>query len=256
MWHPVGINRRTMVMLAGAAGVVVGVPRLMQWAAPLPETRPLRSLPGFTVMRSGAVTGGSAALAGLNSAAAPPEATIAAIRADPAAALFDAPQDDTETEAVPIAVFTDVNCPNCRVISATLVNWLMEGRSDIAVTFHELPLLGPSSVTAARVALAAGLQGGYLPVHHRLMQGRFRPSPAFIRTLADEAGLDADRIQSDMFSPKVEAKLRHAKALAYVLGVPGTPATVIDRTLVIGALSDRNLSRLIRRAKGGLAIEA
>lgn len=248
-----GLNRRSVLMLGGAVGIVLGTPRLLQWGAPLPDARPLRSLPGFSVMRSGAVTGSGAALTGFNARPAPPEARIDAIRADPMAALYDLPEGGLARGTVPLAVFTDVNCPNCRVLSATLVAWLREGRDDLSVTFHELPLLGPTSVSAARVALAAGLQGGYLPVHDRLMQGRFRPSPVFIRTLAEDAGLDPVQMQADMTAPEVDARLRRAADLAYVLGLPGTPGMVIDKTLVIGAQDAPMLSRLIRRAKAGLA---
>lgn len=238
------LTRRSLGVLAVAGAVVIGTPKLLRLAAPLPETRPMRDLPGFEVVRSGPLTSNSPALAGIDRRDAPPDQEIAAIRANPAATLFDAPQPGR----VPLAVFTDVNCPNCRQISATLAAWIHDDSQPIHVTWHELPLLGPTSLTAARAALAAGMQGAYLSVHEQMMQSRFRPSPAYIRDLAATAGIDADQMFEDMPSPEVDRQLARSKALAYVFGIPGTPAMVIKNTLVIGALSETHLRRMIRQA--------
>lgn len=235
------LTRRTVLSLAGLAGFALGAPALLRQIAPLPQARPLARFPGFERLDTGTL---NTPLATLGTAAQrPPEARLAAIHADPEAALFHTTRPNT----VPIAVFTDVNCPNCRALSATFVAWATE-RTDLDITFHELPLLGPTSASAARLALAAELQGGYLAVHHRLMQSRFRPSPAFIRDVAADAGLDAARLSADLTAPEVEARLNQSAALAYAMGIPGTPAMVIGRTLVVGALDVRQINRLIRRA--------
>lgn len=55
------LNRRSLGILAVGAAVVVGTPPLLRWSAPLPDTRPLRGLPGFYMMRTGALTAASPA---------------------------------------------------------------------------------------------------------------------------------------------------------------------------------------------------
>ncbi|WP_172326821.1 DsbA family protein [Mangrovicoccus sp. HB161399] len=238
------LSRRSLLLAAGAAAAVLGVPRALRHFAPLPPAEPIPGLPGFRRIESGGITL-PPALAGMEgSTSAGIGAEIAAVRRDPAAALFGAPRPGT----VPVAVFTDVNCPNCRQIEPLLLDWAENRQDRASMAWHELPLLGPTSESAARAALAAGLQGGYLPVHARLMQSRFRPSPAYLRDLAQAAGLDADRMAADMQGPEVEAALRHARALAHVFAIPGTPALAIGRTLAIGALGDAQMNRLLSRA--------
>ena len=62
---------------------------------------------------------------------------------------------------------------------------------------------------------------------------------------AQELGLDADRLTRDVDGEPVANGLRKSKVLASALGVIGTPATVIGRTLVLGAISPADLDHLI-----------
>ncbi len=66
---------------------------------------------------------------------------------------------DPPPDRVPVAIFTDYACPYCRTLEAQL-----DADAEalgLAIRRHELPILGPSSVTAARGALAAARQGRY-----------------------------------------------------------------------------------------------
>lgn len=234
--------RRALTLALVAGGIVMGVPWAIRRFQPFPPTEPIPGVPGFYRMNTGGISYGNPALVGVEATATP---NTEAWQGDPRPGLF-APHS---VDQVPLAVFTDVNCPNCRVLSGAVVDWQTSRRSDIAVRWHELPLLGPPSVLAARAALAAEQQGGYLDMHHKLMQNRFRPSPTYLRQLAQDSGLDPDRLQADMDGLEVAKRLRDSAALAALFRIPGTPATVIGNTLVIGALSKLELDRLIARAK-------
>ena len=148
-----------------------------------------------------------------------------------------------------MASFSDYNCPYCRVATEDLAAIEARSGGSVRVRWHELPLLGPGSEAAARAALAADRQGAYPAMHARLMRARLLPTPVYLEEAASALGLDADRLLADMTSPEVEARLDRSAAAADAFGLPGTPAMVVGRTVVVGALGDRALERLIERER-------
>ena len=184
-------------------------------------------------MPRGSVSAGqSPALIGLD----PPEADRAPPPADLCAALFDDPADT----ALPVAFFTDHYCPNCRSLARTL-----EAQDGISLTLHELPVLGPGSVTAARAALAAGQQNSRPAFHHRMQRSAFSPTPDYLRDVARGLGLDAGRFLADMDGADVDAALRRQTSLAASLGFGAVPVAVVGRTVVVGDIPAGTLSRLV-----------
>ena len=242
-----GSGRRG-ALAAGAAALAVGAG---WWAArpPAPTFEPHPSMPGFRRLAAGATSSGgagrAAGLVGLPGAAAPGVDTArGAVRADPCRALFGGP---VPPGVVPVASFSDHACPCCRVLSERLAAMAAGSGGAVRVGWHELPLLGRGSETAARAALAAGRQGAYPAMHARLMRSGFRVMPAYVEAVAREMGLDAPRLPADMTDPSVEAALRRSAALADLFGFPGTPATVVGRTVLLSAIGERALARLVER---------
>lgn len=88
------------------------------------------------------------------------------VRADPCAALFG---EATADGALPIATFSDFNCPYCRVLEGDLAG-VLAADPGLRLVRHELPLLGAASASAARAVLAADLQGGYEAMKARLLR--------------------------------------------------------------------------------------
>ena len=101
-------------------------------------------------------------------------------------------------------------------------------RPGVRVELREYPILGEGSARAARLALAADLQGRYLDVHLALMErtdgfeGEDLPEE-----LAERLGLDAARLRADMASPEVASRIEANRRLAGRLGVTGTPAFLV-----------------------------
>lgn len=229
-------NRRTLI---GAAGLGLAVWAANRWLnrVPQPDFEPVPGLPGFRRMRAGPVTGGALdPFLGLDAPRKPaPRIPDEAV----CRALFR----ETRADAVPVAFFTDYNCPYCRRLSGELQTRAAEGR--ITITWHELPLLGERSETAARAALAAGRQGAYAAFHARLMRSRALPEPPYLRALAEGAGLDPARLVADMEADIVDARLRTARGLASRFGFYATPALVVGRTAVLGNVRPARLDALI-----------
>ena len=193
------------------------------------ETRPIKGLPGFRYLEAGPSTGNL------------PDPLIGLDRTHPPAESLDGLSDaDPAPGIVPVASFSDYNCTYCRILTK-----LLPDIPGIEITWHELPLLGESSITGAKAALAAELQGAYLPMHGRLMRSGFRINSAYVRQVAQDLGLDAGRLMRDMEGPGVAARLNRSARLASRFGIYGTPALVVGRILVLGNINRADLMALI-----------
>lgn len=232
------LNRRAILRLAAGAAVIAaaygaaaGLRRLME---PDLAFEPIAGLPGFRRMAGGPVSAGALLLAGLDDPATdplPPGSLCAQ--------LFASQRPDLPQ----IAYFSDSRCIHCRVLSPLL--HALETEDVAAITWHDLPLLGQASVLAARAALAARAQGAYDIFHRRLMGSPVLPTKHHLETLAQEAGIDPDRLVQDMESPAVTQQLATTAALARRFGFIGTPALVVGRTAVLGRVDRRLLLRLL-----------
>ena len=71
----------------------------------------------------------------------------------------------------------DYRCPYCK----KLTNIIADMRADnVRIVYKEWPILGDSSLLAARAGLAADKQGKYLAFHTRLMNSRLIPTATYI----------------------------------------------------------------------------
>ncbi|MGR3542243.1 MAG: DsbA family protein [Hasllibacter sp.] len=243
-----GPRRRLLVgALAAAGGYAVlghGLPALMASRRGI-EFAPLDRPAGFRRIAGGArSTGAFDPFAGLDGpAGGRGRGDGDGIGAELCATLFAGWPG--AAAGVPIASFSDYNCPICRVTTRRLAGLreVEEGRAHL--TWHELPILGETSLLAARAALAADRQGAYAAFHDRLLRSPFEPTRGYLAAVADDLGLDAGRLAADMASDAVEERIGDALALRDLFGFAGTPAIVVGRTVVEGDVDARTLSRLI-----------
>ncbi len=91
---------------------------------------------------------------------------------------------------VPIVEFFDYNCGYCKKAFGDLAK-AVEQDPKIKLILNELPILSKGSEEAARVALAAGLQGKYWDVHRALLgiRGGVNQATA-LKAIEKIAGLD------------------------------------------------------------------
>lgn len=153
---------------------------------------------------------------------------------------------DLKTTQVPMASFSDYYCPFCRLQTKRLADLAKTRTREVAVAWHELPLLGEVSNTAAKAALAAKRQGAYVEFHDRLMRTPFSATPEYLSRLAKDIGVDEDRLIADMNGEEVAVELENSAALSRAFAFFGTPALVIGRTVVQGQVSDRMIDRIIQ----------
>lgn len=148
---------------------------------------------------------------------------------------------------VTLVEFYDYACAYCRA-SLPAIAQLMKDDPKLRVVYRELPILGPQSVEAARLALAASKAGKFSQFHDALY-GAGRPAPDTLAIAARTAGIASAIPQDAAF----EAELRKNFQLAGQLGATGTPLFVVGNRVMNGAVGYEVLKKAIadaRSAKG------
>ncbi|MFH7565112.1 DsbA family protein [Oceanimonas smirnovii] len=151
---------------------------------------------------------------------------------------------------IEMVYFTDYNCPYCHRLNQTLLE-VLKGEPELKIIVKDLGILGPDSVKAARLALAAAQEAPkqYEELHQAMMSQK-RVQAAALATIAEKAGLDAASLQKAADSKDIADKLNQNLTLFRALGLNGTPALVFpDGTLVPGAIDEAGLKDILKKQK-------
>ncbi len=148
-----------------------------------------------------------------------------------------------EKPEVTMTYFFDYACGYCRTSNPDIERLLKEDKG-LRVVYRELPILGPESVTAARVSLAASKAGKFAQYHDALYAAG-RPGPESVTAAARTAGIPA----APSNDPAQEAELRANMTLASQLGATGTPLFVIGNRVINAAVGYEGLKEAIEAAR-------
>ncbi|PKR57433.1 DsbA family protein [Thalassospira lohafexi] len=140
---------------------------------------------------------------------------------------------------VTVIEFFDYHCGYCKRALDGVMEIVENSDGKVRTIFVELPILREESATAARAALAAAKQGKYMEVHQAFMTNRGLLDEDRINDLAAAAGVDVDQMRADMQSPEINGMLAQYSAMAQTVGISGTPAFIINGTMVSGADMER-----------------
>jgi protein-disulfide isomerase len=144
---------------------------------------------------------------------------------------------------VTLVEFFDYACPYCKASNADVARLVAEDKG-LRVVYRELPILGPESVTAARLSLAASQAGRFNQFHDALYDAG-RPAPDTNARAASTAGI-ARELKPD---PKGEAELRRNFDMASKLGATGTPLFVVGDRVLNGAVGYEQLKAAVAKAR-------
>lgn len=162
---------------------------------------------------------------------------LKAVIASNAAEIFREPNASLAGNAdgdITVVEWFDYNCGFCKRGLSEVVK-LVERDPKVRVVFKELPILSKGSEEAAKIALAAKRQGKYWEIHRALLSARGQANEASALKIAEQHGLDMDKLKKDMASPEVQAELDHSELLAKKMGINGTPHFVIGDRSIPGA---------------------
>lgn len=140
--------------------------------------------------------------------------------------------------------FTDYACTYCRR-SLPDVQALIAADPQLKVVTRELPILGPGSVAAARVALLAARQGKYAAFHDAMF-ALGPPTEASITAAARKVGIDTGPLAKP--DPQIEAELARNIDFARQLGISGTPAWIAGDQVLSGAIGREALAQALTKS--------
>ena len=143
-----------------------------------------------------------------------------------------------------IVEFFDYQCGYCKKMLRVLIKATNEN-PDLRVILKEYPILGPVSFTAAQASLASLKQDKYKDFHQSLMLMNGRISERAIFKVAEEVGLNIEKLKADMTDPEIFSIINSTRELGQKLAIRGTPALVINNEVIPGAISLNRLRNLL-----------
>ena len=144
---------------------------------------------------------------------------------------------------VTLVEFFDYACPYCKA-SNPAVDRLLQEDKGLRVVYRELPILGPDSLTAARLSLEASKLGRFAQFHDTLW-ATGRPTPDTNAKAAQAAGIAPQPVQD----AEIETELNRNMKLAGELGATGTPVFVVGDRVMNGAVGYDSLKDAIAKAR-------
>lgn len=152
------------------------------------------------------------------------------------------PRMGSDKPALVIVNFTDYNCPYCKQFDPMLEK-IVHDYPQVQLVIKLLPFRGESSMASARVALTTWRQqpAKFWALHQRLMAKKGNHDDASILA-AQQKTATAD-IKADA---KSQDDVQMNLILSQVIGVQGTPATIVGDQMVAGAIGYDDLEALVK----------
>ena len=160
----------------------------------------------------------------------------------------DSPVGGNPEGDVTVVEFFDYRCGVCKRVHP-IVAELVDSDPGLRRIYKEWPILGPESLIASRAALASRQQGKYLAFHDALMEARSPLDEDAVMRIAASAGIDTNRLRSDMAAPEIEETIRRNHTLAARLDLNGTPSFLVGGHIVRGARDLDSMRALVAEAR-------
>lgn len=151
---------------------------------------------------------------------------------------------------VTVVEFFDYNCGYCKKAIGDIKE-IIDTDKKVRFVFIEMPILGPTSLTAALWAHAAHKQGKYFEFHQILMEHNGAIDDSVLEAAAKKAGLDLDKVKKDIQSEEVGQEVDKGMLIGREIGIQGTPGFVINGQLFPGYLGKDGLKQAIEDARAG-----
>ena len=150
-----------------------------------------------------------------------------------------------------IVEFSDLQCPFCRRVDATLKQVQKEYGDQVRIVFKHLPLrIHPKAVAAHWAAEAAHRQGKFWEMHDTILENQREMEPEKFLEYAEQIGLDMEKFKADLASKQVKQRVGEDMEEAKRLGVTGTPGFFVNGRFLSGAQPFESFKRLIDEELG------
>jgi len=155
---------------------------------------------------------------------------------------------------ITIVEYFDYQCPYCRKVEPEL-RQVVQDDGKVRLVFKDWPVLGPASVTAARMALASKYQDKFIQAHDALIAVNSKLTEARIREVLAGAGIDVERLDKDLVSNSaaIDAVLARNNDQAAAFEFRGTPSFIVGKFRVPGVLTMAQFGQVIADARKAMA---
>ena len=156
-----------------------------------------------------------------------------------------------ESAPVTLVEYGDYECSYCGQAEIVIRELLDEFGDELRYVWRHLPLndVHLNAQMAAEATEAASAQGGFWPMHDRLLASQDELTPRDLKRHAEELGLDVERLWDDLRRREHAERVAEDVASADISGVAGTPSFFINGQRHQGAYDVETLSAAVRAAR-------
>jgi protein-disulfide isomerase len=154
---------------------------------------------------------------------------------------------------ISIVEYFDYQCPYCRKLEPEL-RQVVHDDGKVRLVLKDWPILGPASVTAARMALASKYQDKFIQAHDALIGNNSKLTEPRMTELLAGAGIDMDRLARDLAAnaTAIDAILARNNDQATAFDFKGTPSFIVGKFRVPGVLTMAQFAQVIADARKAL----
>ena len=145
-----------------------------------------------------------------------------------------------------IVEFFDYRCGYCAKQAADYAS-ILKSRSDVRIVYLEFPIFGGISDTAANIALKVWNDNPelYFSIHNGLMTLGSSMNKENIIELLNKNSLQGSKLYNFAETQPHDKIIQINKQLAKELGLRGTPASIINDTMIPGYVKEEKVIELI-----------
>lgn len=149
---------------------------------------------------------------------------------------------------VTVIEFFDYNCGYCKKALKDVMTLIDEDKN-LKFIFVDMPILGPTSLLAAKWALASKKQNAYMEYHIALMESYGMINEDKLESIAEKVGLDVEQLRKDAESEEIAKLVAEKSQKAAQMGISGTPAFIINDQLFGGYIGLDRMREAVAEAR-------
>jgi protein-disulfide isomerase len=156
-----------------------------------------------------------------------------------------------QAASVKLVVFSDFQCPFCKVFADSARAVLSRYPNDVQMIFRHRPIpeLHPRATLLAQLAVCANQVGRFREMHDQLFSKQDSLNSLSWQFLAESIGVsDTASIGKCMRSDATLKLLEEDRKAADDIGLSGTPVVLVNETMIRGVPPGRMLDSLVRHA--------
>lgn len=156
------------------------------------------------------------------------------------------------SSALTFVEYYDYRCPFCYE-NHPAIQRLVSENPDVRFVFKQFPVKDipgeyPVSLLAAKMAMAAEMQGKFLTFHDTAFIAERPLRESDLLAIAEMAGIDMGRLLTDMDDPRIIESIRENLIMARNVGITGTPTFIIGGQIYEGLQSYQTLQQALDEA--------